>query len=55
MWRYVDPGLTDVSEERIASIFGLEISACGGPSVSGWLQTEPPIGNNQLYKNREGV
>jgi hypothetical protein len=21
--------------------------------VSRWLQTEPPVGNNQLYKNRE--
>jgi hypothetical protein len=21
--------------------------------VSKWLQTEPPVGNNQLYKNRE--
>jgi hypothetical protein len=25
-----------------------------GASVSRWLQTEPPVGNNQLYKNREG-
>jgi hypothetical protein len=24
-----------------------------GTSVSRWLQTEPPVGNNQLYKNRE--
>jgi hypothetical protein len=23
-----------------------------GTSVSRWLQTEPPVGNNQLYKNR---
>jgi hypothetical protein len=22
-------------------------------SVSRWLQTEPPVGNNQLYKNKE--
>jgi hypothetical protein len=22
--------------------------------VSKWLQTEPPVENNQLYKNREG-
>jgi hypothetical protein len=25
----------------------------GGTSVSRWLQTEPRVGNNQLYKNRE--
>jgi hypothetical protein len=24
-----------------------------GTSVSMWLQPEPPVGNNQLYKNRE--
>jgi hypothetical protein len=24
-----------------------------GTSVSRWLQTEPPIGNYQLYKNRD--
>jgi hypothetical protein len=24
-----------------------------GTSVNRWLQTEPPVGNNQLYKNRE--
>jgi hypothetical protein len=24
-----------------------------GTSVSRWLQIEPPVGNNQLYKNRE--
>jgi hypothetical protein len=47
MWCYVDFALTDVSEERIASIFRVE------KSVSRWLQTEPPFGNNQLYKNRE--
>jgi hypothetical protein len=25
-----------------------------GTSVSRWLQTEPPVENNQLYKNKEG-
>jgi hypothetical protein len=25
-----------------------------GTSVSRWLQTEPPVGNNQLYKNSKG-
>jgi hypothetical protein len=25
-----------------------------GISVSRWLQTEPPVGNTQLYKNRKG-
>jgi hypothetical protein len=24
-----------------------------GTSVSKWLQPEPPVGNNQLYKNKE--
>jgi hypothetical protein len=24
-----------------------------GTSLGRWLQTEPPVGNNQLYKNRE--
>jgi hypothetical protein len=24
-----------------------------GTGVSRWLQPEPPVGNNQLYKNRE--
>jgi hypothetical protein len=32
MWRYVDFVLTDVSEERIASIFRVEKSANGGPA-----------------------
>jgi hypothetical protein len=53
MWRCVDPGLTDVSEERITSIFRAEKSASGETSVSRWLQTEPPVGNNQICKNRE--
>jgi hypothetical protein len=48
MWRCVDPGLTDVSEERI-SIFRVKIRVI----VSRWLQTESPVGSNQLYKNRE--
>jgi hypothetical protein len=25
-----------------------------GTSMSRWLQTEPPVENSQLYKNREG-
>jgi hypothetical protein len=25
-----------------------------GTNVSRWLQTEPPVENTQLYKNREG-
>jgi hypothetical protein len=33
--RCVDPGLTDVSEERIASIFSVENSASGEPASSG--------------------
>jgi hypothetical protein len=31
MWRCVDPGLTDVSEERIASIFRIKKSASEEP------------------------
>jgi hypothetical protein len=54
MWRYVDTGLTDVLEERIASIFMVEKIRERGTSVSRWLQTELPV-NNQLYKNRKGV
>jgi hypothetical protein len=26
-----------------------------GTKVSRWLQTEPPVENNQLYKNRERI
>jgi hypothetical protein len=33
MWRCVDPGLTDVSEDRIAPIFRIEKSASGSPLV----------------------
>jgi hypothetical protein len=47
MWHCVDLALTDVLEERIASILRQ------GTSVSRWLQTEPPVRNNKLYKNRE--
>jgi hypothetical protein len=32
MWRYVDSGLTDVSEESIASISRIEKSASGEPA-----------------------
>jgi hypothetical protein len=32
MWRCVDPGLKDISEERIASIFRVEKSARGNQS-----------------------
>jgi hypothetical protein len=28
-------------------------SASEGTIVSKWLQTEPRVGNNQLYKNKE--
>jgi hypothetical protein len=52
MWHCVDLALTDVLEECIASIFRIE-NPPAGTSVSRWLQTEAPIGNNQLYKNRE--
>jgi hypothetical protein len=35
MWRCIDPGLTDVSEERIASIFRVEKFASGEPASAG--------------------
>jgi hypothetical protein len=35
MWRCVDPALTDVSEERNASIFTVEKSASGEPASAG--------------------
>jgi hypothetical protein len=54
MWRCVDLALTDVSEERITSIFRVEKIRERGISVSRWLQTEPPIENTQPYKNKEG-
>jgi hypothetical protein len=54
MWRCVDPGLTDVSEERIASIFRVEKSASGNQR-----QQVAADGANsrkhQLYKNRVGA
>jgi hypothetical protein len=48
MWRCVDLALTDVSEESIASIFSVEKFVSGGTTMSRWLQTEPPVGNNKL-------
>jgi hypothetical protein len=53
MWSCVDPGLTDVKEERIASIFRVEKSASREPASAGGCRMNP-VGNNQLYKNREG-
>jgi hypothetical protein len=54
MWRCVDFALTDVSKQHIASIFMAEKSASGESAWAGrWLHTEPPVWNNQLYKNRE--
>jgi hypothetical protein len=35
MWRCVDPGVIDVSEERIASIFMVEKSGSGEPASAG--------------------
>jgi hypothetical protein len=35
MWRCVDHGITDVSEERIASIFRVKKSASGEPASAG--------------------
>jgi hypothetical protein len=51
MWRYVVLALTNVSEERIASIFSVEKSARGEPARAGgcgsvifdwWLSLQPP-------------
>jgi hypothetical protein len=41
MWRCVDPGLTDVSEEHIASIFRVEKSASGEPASAGGCRLSP--------------
>jgi hypothetical protein len=41
MWRRVDIVLTDISEERIASIFRVEKISKRGTSVSGSTSTEP--------------
>jgi hypothetical protein len=35
MWPYVDLALTDLSEERITSIFRVETSARGEPASAG--------------------
>jgi hypothetical protein len=35
MWRCINPGLTDVSEERIVSIFRVDKSASGEPASGG--------------------
>jgi hypothetical protein len=52
MWRCVDLASTDVSEERIAPIFRVKY-----PRAVNQLEQvaadEPPVRNNQLYKNRE--
>jgi hypothetical protein len=47
MWRCVDPSFTDVSEERIASIFRVNKSASGKPALAGQpkqlvLRLQPP-------------
>jgi hypothetical protein len=52
MWRCVDLALTDVSEEHRLHLQDRKV--CERiTSMSRWLQTEPPVGNNQLYKNGE--
>jgi hypothetical protein len=50
MWRCVDSGLTDVSEELINSVFRVQKSARVGTSVSRWLQTEPTVGNTSYMR-----
>jgi hypothetical protein len=42
MWRRVDLVWTDVSEERIASIFRVETSASEEPAWSGGCRLQPP-------------
>jgi hypothetical protein len=53
-WRCADHGLTNVSDERIASIFKVEKFGSRALASAGIFK-QPPVGNNQLYKNREGV
>jgi hypothetical protein len=41
MWRCVDPGLTDVSVERIAPLFRVEKFASGEPALAGGADWAP--------------
>jgi hypothetical protein len=52
MWRRVDLVWTDVSEEYIAFIFRVQKYANEEPACAGGQQTEPPVENTQLYKNK---
>jgi hypothetical protein len=50
MWRCVGLVLTDVSEERIASIFMVEKSASEVPAWA-WLQGYPEEGGDTFFRN----
>jgi hypothetical protein len=52
MWRCVDLWLTDVSEERIASIFRVEKSASVEPAVAGGCRLRHILEDNILHSHR---
>jgi hypothetical protein len=51
MWRRVELGWTDVSEERIASIFMVEKSASKEPAWSGNRRLTPPPDKKKTVVN----
>jgi hypothetical protein len=56
MWRCVDFALTDVSEERIASIFRVEKSASGEPAWAGGCRVSHQSEiTSYIRTGREGV
>jgi hypothetical protein len=55
MWHCVDPGLIDVSEERIASIFRVEKSASGKPVSAGGCRQSQQSGTRRGLHEKHGV
>jgi hypothetical protein len=55
MWRCVDLALTDVSEERIATIFRVEKSASGEPASAGGWSHIPNSIFTVLQNERAGI
>jgi hypothetical protein len=55
MWRFVDPALIDVLEERIASIFKVEKFSSGEPASAGGCRLTPVRDNQHIRTGREGV
>jgi hypothetical protein len=55
MWRSVDPGLTDVSEERITSIFRIEKSASRKPASAGGSETSVNQESTQRHIQKDDI